>query len=51
MVKGTDAEAAQAAKDLNKYIVEQACCSWYARARPDSTLSVTAQTGNAIPYL
>lgn len=55
MVKGTDAEAAQAAKDLNKYIVEQAWFApWY---RPssvfvsDSTLSVTAQTGNAIPYL
>ncbi len=55
MVKGSEAEALQATKNLNKYVVEQAWFApWY---RPtstfvsDKTVTCTSQTGNAIPYL
>ncbi|GAA3777825.1 ABC transporter substrate-binding protein [Microbacterium kribbense] len=52
---GSDAEAAAAAKELNKYVVEQAWFApWY---RPQQTYAtaptttVKTQTGNAYPYL
>ena len=52
---GTKAEAADAAKKLNTYIVQQAWFApWYRPQQTyatDPTTSVQTQTGNAYPYL
>jgi peptide/nickel transport system substrate-binding protein len=52
---GSDAEAAAAAKDLNKYVVEQAWFApWYRVAgnfAADKKTNVVQQSDNAYPYL
>lgn len=52
---GTDAESAAAAKELNKFIVEQAWfVPWYrvqSSFATDAKTSVKVQVGNAYPYL
>jgi peptide/nickel transport system substrate-binding protein len=52
---GSDADAATATKELNKYVVEQGIMAPYYRLKgfwaQSSKISAQAQAGNAIPYL
>ncbi|WP_228515216.1 ABC transporter substrate-binding protein [Agreia pratensis] len=52
---GTEEEAAKAAKDLNKYLVDNAWFApWYrtqSTYMTDANTSVVMQPGNAVPYL
>jgi peptide/nickel transport system substrate-binding protein len=55
MQKGSDADAADAAKQLNKYVVDQAWFVPFYRLQSgfagDKTLDVKQQSDNAYPYL